>query len=76
MDPLVTAAIAAGTFGLVTLVGTLLAQICGIRCTAKDTHGQLAIDHSMIGKRAAHLFGDLHETYRSAALRLADQTPS
>jgi hypothetical protein len=41
MSPQVEAAIIAGCFGVLTLIGTLVAQILGRRATSRDTEKTL-----------------------------------
>jgi uncharacterized protein YjbI with pentapeptide repeats len=45
MSPVVMAAIIAGCFGVVTLIGTVVAQIIGFRSTRASTEGQINATH-------------------------------
>ena len=45
MSPVVTAAIIAGCFGVLTLIGTVIAQVVGFRSTRTDTERQVHATH-------------------------------
>lgn len=75
MDPAIVAAIIAAAIGLLTLVGTLIVQIYGIRHTSKDTAAivQEQLDHERprtLNERFATA-ADRLGADKSAAVRLA-----
>jgi hypothetical protein len=53
MSPEVTAAIIAGCFGVLTLIGTVIAQVVGFRSTRSNTERQVHATHEVTARTLA-----------------------
>jgi hypothetical protein len=82
MSPQVEAAIIAGCFGILTLIGTLVAQILGRRATSRDTQRALEaqgkqLDRTLAEQRLAEQrIRTLNERFATAAEQLGSDKPA
>src|SRR5215475_9680377 len=72
MDPVVVAAIISGVFGIVTLIGTLVAQFYGFRKTSRDTKETIK---AQLAEQSQELDRTLNERFATAADRLGSDRP-
>ena len=76
MSPQVEAAIIAGSFGVLTLIGTLAAQVLGRRATSRDTQKALEEQRKQLDRTLAEQrTRTLNERFATAAGQLGSDKP-